>query len=102
MRILKSLEAENDLDKIWLDIAKDNPYYADKLLDEIEETNQKLARPLCPSNIPSYISLLAAENLLQNISGAGCRVSSYLLLFFRKHLEKPVKRVVGHIRIKVK
>ena len=44
LRILKSPEAENDLDEIWLYIAKDNPYYADKLLDEIEETSQKLAR----------------------------------------------------------
>jgi len=44
LRILKSPEAENDLDEIWLYIAKDNSYYADKLLDEIEETSQKLAR----------------------------------------------------------
>ena len=44
MRILKSPEAENDLDEIWLYIAQDNPFYADKLLDEIEETSQKLAR----------------------------------------------------------
>jgi len=44
LRILKSPEAENDLDEIWLYIAQDNPYYADKLLDEIEETSRKLAR----------------------------------------------------------
>ena len=44
LRILKSPEAENDLDEIWLYIAKDNSYYADKLLDEIEETSPKLAR----------------------------------------------------------
>ena len=44
LRILRSPEAENDLDEIWLYIAKDNPYYADKLLDEIEETSQKLAQ----------------------------------------------------------
>ena len=40
LRILKSPEAEDDLDEIWLYIAKDNSYYADKLLDEIEETSQ--------------------------------------------------------------
>ena len=44
LKIYKSPEAENDLDEIWLYIAQDNPYYADKLLDEIEETSQKLAR----------------------------------------------------------
>ena len=44
LKIYKSPEAENDLDEIWLYIAQDNPYYADKLIDEIEETSQKLAR----------------------------------------------------------
>ena len=40
LRILKSPEAENDLDEIWLYIAQDNPGCADKLLDEIEETSR--------------------------------------------------------------
>ena len=31
LRILKSPEAENDLDEIWLYIAQDNPDCADKL-----------------------------------------------------------------------
>jgi toxin ParE1/3/4 len=44
LRILKSPEAENDLDEIWWYIAQDNPDNADKLLDEIEETSRKLAR----------------------------------------------------------
>ncbi|MEI6207730.1 MAG: type II toxin-antitoxin system RelE/ParE family toxin [Desulfuromonadales bacterium] len=44
LRILKSPEAENDLDEIWLYIAQDNPGCADKLLDEIEETSRKLAQ----------------------------------------------------------
>jgi toxin ParE1/3/4 len=44
VRILKSPEAENDLDDIWWYIAQDNPDSADKLLDEIEETSRKLAR----------------------------------------------------------
>lgn len=44
LRILKSPEAENDLDEIWLYIAQDNPFYADKLLDEIEEASLKLAQ----------------------------------------------------------
>jgi len=43
LKIYKSPEAENDLDEIWLYIAQDNLYYADKLLDEIEETSRKLA-----------------------------------------------------------
>ncbi|MDA8431235.1 MAG: type II toxin-antitoxin system RelE/ParE family toxin, partial [Geobacteraceae bacterium] len=34
LRVLKSPEAENDLDEIWLYIAQDNPDCADKLLDE--------------------------------------------------------------------
>jgi len=44
LKILKRPEAENDLDEIWWYIAQDNPDSADKLLDEIEETNRKLAR----------------------------------------------------------
>jgi toxin ParE1/3/4 len=43
-RILKRPEAENDLEEIWLYIAQDNIDNADKLLDEIEETSQKLAQ----------------------------------------------------------
>ena len=43
-RILKSPEAENDLDEIWWYIAQDNPDNADKLLDEIEQTCRELAR----------------------------------------------------------
>ena len=39
-RILKSPEAENDLDEIWWYVAQDNPDNADKLLDEIEETSR--------------------------------------------------------------
>jgi len=44
LKIHKSPEAENDLDEIWWYIAQDNPDCADKLLDEIEEASQKLAR----------------------------------------------------------
>ncbi len=44
LRILKSPEAEHDLDEIWWYIAQDNPDNADKLLDEIGETSRKLAR----------------------------------------------------------
>ncbi|KJU83628.1 Plasmid stabilization system [Candidatus Magnetobacterium bavaricum] len=44
MRILKRPEAENDLEEIWLYMAKDNPDKADKFLDEIEETSRKIAR----------------------------------------------------------
>ncbi len=44
LRILKSPEAENDLDEIWWYIAQDNPGNADKLIDEIEATCRKLAR----------------------------------------------------------
>ncbi len=44
LRILKRPEAENDLEEIWLYIAQDNPDNADKLLDEIEETSQRLAQ----------------------------------------------------------
>ena len=43
-RILKRPEAENDLEEIWLYIAQDNIDGADKLLDEIEKTSQKLAQ----------------------------------------------------------
>jgi toxin ParE1/3/4 len=44
LRILKSPEAENDLDEIWWYIAQDNPGNADKPIDEIEATCRKLAR----------------------------------------------------------
>ena len=44
LRILNRPEAENDLEEIWLYIAQENPDNADKLLDEIEETSQKLAQ----------------------------------------------------------
>lgn len=44
LKILKSPQAENDLDEIWWYIAQDNPDNADKLLDEIEETSRKLAQ----------------------------------------------------------
>ena len=44
LRILRSPEAENDLDEIWWFIAQDNPGNADKLIDEIESTSRKLAR----------------------------------------------------------
>ena len=37
-------EAENDLDEIWWYIAQDDPDSADKLLDEIDETSQRLAQ----------------------------------------------------------
>lgn len=40
LRILKSPEAENDLNEIWWYIAQDNPDNADTLLDEIEETSR--------------------------------------------------------------
>ena len=36
-RLLKRPEAENDLDEIWLFIAKDNPSNADRLLDWLQE-----------------------------------------------------------------
>ena len=41
LKILKSPEAENDLDEIWWYIAQDNPDGADRLLDEIEEASRK-------------------------------------------------------------
>ena len=43
-RVLKSPEAENDLDEIWWYIAQDNPNSADKLLDDIDEASRKLAK----------------------------------------------------------
>ena len=49
-RFLRSAEAEEDLIKIWLDIAQDNPAAADKLLRHIDEkfvllaANPKLGR----------------------------------------------------------
>lgn len=44
LRIIKSPEAENDLEEIWLYVAHDNPDKADKLLDEIEKTSRKIAQ----------------------------------------------------------
>jgi len=44
LRVLKSPEAENDLDEIWWYIAQDNPDNADKLLDEIEKISLQLAQ----------------------------------------------------------
>jgi toxin ParE1/3/4 len=44
VKILLRPEAEKDLDEIWLYIAQDSLSSADKLLDEIEETSQRLAR----------------------------------------------------------
>jgi len=37
-KILKTPQAEADLDKIWLHIAQDNPVNADKFLDKFLET----------------------------------------------------------------
>ena len=51
-RFLRSAEAEEDLIKIWLDIARDNPAAADKMLRHIDEkfvllaANPKLGRAL--------------------------------------------------------
>ena len=51
-RFLRSAEAEEDLIKIWLDIAHDNPPAADKMLRHIDEkfvllaANPKLGRAL--------------------------------------------------------
>jgi toxin ParE1/3/4 len=51
-RFLRSAEAEEDLLKIWLDIAQDNPRAADKMLRHIDEKcvllaeNPKLGRAL--------------------------------------------------------
>jgi len=42
--ILKSPAADNDLNEIWWYIAQDNPDHADKLLDEIAESSNKLAQ----------------------------------------------------------
>lgn len=44
LKIIKSPEAENDLNEIWWYIAQDSLDNADKLLDEIEETSRKLAQ----------------------------------------------------------
>jgi len=44
LKVFKSPEAERDLDEIWWYIAQDNPDNADKLLDEIADISQKLAR----------------------------------------------------------
>ncbi len=43
-RITKTVKAEQDLDEIWLYIAKDNIAAADKFLDEIGDGVQRLAR----------------------------------------------------------
>jgi toxin ParE1/3/4 len=51
-RFLRSAEAEEDLIKIWLDIAQDNQSAADKMLRHIDEklvllaANPKLGRAL--------------------------------------------------------
>ncbi|MFZ1107870.1 MAG: type II toxin-antitoxin system RelE/ParE family toxin [Rhodomicrobium sp.] len=51
-RVLRSAEAEEDLIEIWLDIAKDNPPAADRMLRHIDEKfvllagNPKLGRAL--------------------------------------------------------
>jgi toxin ParE1/3/4 len=51
-RFLRSAEAEEDLIKIWLDIARDNPPAADRMLRHIDEKfvllaeNPKLGRAL--------------------------------------------------------
>ncbi len=51
-RLLRSAEAEEDLIKIWLDIAQDNSAAADKMLRHIDEKfvllaeNPKLGRAL--------------------------------------------------------
>ena len=43
-RISRTAEAEEDLIKIWLDIAQSNPPAADKMLREIDEKFVLLAR----------------------------------------------------------
>lgn len=42
--ITKTVQAEQDLDEIWLYIAKDNITAADKFLDEIGDSTQLLAK----------------------------------------------------------
>jgi len=42
-RLLKSPEAENDLEEIWWYIAQDSPESADRLLDRIQEICLTLA-----------------------------------------------------------
>ena len=43
-KILRKPQAEADLIEIWIYIAKDSPTRADKVLDEIDEKSQKLAK----------------------------------------------------------
>jgi toxin ParE1/3/4 len=42
-RILKTARAKDDLEALWLYIAKDRPDAADKMLDRIAETLRKLS-----------------------------------------------------------
>lgn len=44
LRVTKTIQAEQDLDDIWLHIARENVSAADRLIDQIGDSTQLLAR----------------------------------------------------------
>ena len=87
-RITKTVKAEQDLDEIWLYIAKDNIAAADKLLDDIGESALLLAKePLMGRARPDLLPALRSFP-----------IARYVIFYTPSHSGVEIARVLHSAR----